>query len=206
MFVLTADQRASTRHGDRVERVLESLAPWAGDWRDAVLFEPERTVGDEIQAVMADADAAVDLAMRLMRLSEWSVGIGVGSIDAPLGATARASSGSAFVNARRAVERARGRKESVPLVVAGLSPESEEPAHAVMQLLASVVRRRSAAGWEVHDLALPGVTQREIAARLNITDQAVSQRVASAMLDEERSVRPVAAALLRLAERGEGLA
>lgn len=205
MFVLTADQRASTRHGDRVERLLASLATWAGEWADGVVFAPERTVGDEIQAVMTDADAAVDLAMRLMRLSEWSVGIGAGEVEMPLATSARASSGPAFIHARRAVERARGRKEPVPLVVAAESDAAEEPAHAVMQLLASVVRRRSSLGWEVYDLSLPGVTQREVAERLGVSTQAVSQRAASAMLDEERRARPVAAALLRLAERGEGL-
>jgi len=63
------------------------------------------------------------------------------------------------------------------------------------------VRRRSAAGWEVADLLTDGVTQREVASRLGISTQAVSQRVASAMIDEERRVRPVAAVLLNSAGR-----
>ncbi len=197
MFVITADQRRSTRHGDRVDALLEELEQWTATWTDHVALAPERTVGDEVQAVLLSAEAAVDLSLTLMRASHWSVGIGAGHVELPLRSTARASSGAAFVNARRAVERARGRGEPVPLVVAGENPEAEESATAVLQLLASVVRRRSDAGWEVSDLLKPGVTQRDIAATLGISTQAVSQRIASAMLDEERRARPVAVALLQ---------
>jgi len=200
MFILTADQRRSTRHGDRVDALLASLDQWTAMWPDHVVLPPERTVGDEVQAVLLSAEAAVDLALTLMRAAHWSVGIGAGPVDLPLRSTARASSGAAFVNARRAVERARGRGEPVPLVVAGENAGSEESATAVLQLLASVVRKRSEAGWEVSDLLEPGVTQRDIAAKLGISTQAVSQRIASAMLDEERRARPVAVALLREVE------
>jgi len=91
----------------------------------------------------------------------------------------------------------------VPLVVAGGQPEAEEAATAILQLLASVVRRRSEAGWEVADLLGPGVTQRDVATRLGVSTQAVSQRIASAMLDEERRARPVAVALLARVSQGE---
>ena len=199
MFVVTADQRGSTRHGNRVDDLLASLDPWFHAWTSHVGLPVERTVGDEVQAVLTSAEAAVDLALQLVRRRVWSVGIGAGPIDEPLRSTARASSGPAFVHARRAVERARGRGEPVSVVVAGQDADAEESATAIVQLLASVVRRRSVAGWEVGDLMGPGVTQRDVAARLGITTQAVSQRIASAMLDEERRARPVAAALLERA-------
>jgi hypothetical protein len=202
MFVLTADQRRSTRHGDRVEMLLTSLEPWAATHADHVVLGPERTVGDEIQAVLNSAETTVDLALTLMRTGSWSVGVGVGHVDRPLRSTARASSGAAFVHARRAVERARGRSEAVPLVVAGDSEQGEERATAVLQLLASVVARRSTAGWEVADLLTPGVTQKAVADTLGISTQAVSQRISSAMLDEERRARPVAAALLAQLDEG----
>ncbi len=202
MFVLTADQRRSTRHGDRVDALLEALDPWTAAWSDHVALAPERTVGDEVQAVLLSAESAVDLSLTLMRATHWSVGIGAGPVDWPLRSTSRASSGAAFVNARRAVERARGRAEPVPLVVAGQNAHAQESATAVLQLLASVVRRRSKAGWQVNDLLQPGVTQRDIAATLGISTQAVSQRIASAMLDEERRARPVAVALLHEADGG----
>jgi hypothetical protein len=200
MFVITADQRGSTTAGDHVDRLLASLKPWLAAWRRDVALPPERTVGDEIQAVITTPDAAVDFALNLMRAGEWSVGIGVGAVDLPLRESARASSGPAFVHARRAVERARGRGEPVPLVVAAQNAGAEEQATAIMQLLAAVVRRRTSAGWEVNDLLIDGATQKDVATHLGISTQAVSQRVASAMLDEERRARPVAAALLERAD------
>ncbi len=196
MYVVTADQRGSTAAGDHVDALLASLEPWTELWSGDVALPPERTVGDEVQAVISSPDAAVDLALRLMRAGEWSVGLGVGTVDLPLRESARASSGRAFVHARRAVERARGRGEPVPMVVGADDSDAEEQATAIMQLLASVVRRRTDAGWEVNDLLVDGATQKDVAAQLGISTQAVSQRVASAMLDEERRARPVAAALL----------
>lgn len=200
MFVLTADQRASTTRGDRVDRLLGDLAAWSEQWRPHIALPPERTVGDEIQVVLSAPAAAVDLALHLMRVGDWSVGVGVGPVNEPLRESARASSGPAFVHARRAVERARNRGEPVPLVIGAANAEAEEHATALMQLLAAIIQRRTAAGWEVNDLLVDGATQKDVAARLGITTQAVSQRVASAMLDEERRARPLAAALLARAD------
>jgi len=199
MFVITADQRASTREGDRVERLLAHLTAWERTWSADIALPLERTVGDEVQTVLTTPDAAVDLALTLARERDWSVGIGVGGVDRPLGSSARASSGAAFVLARRAVERAKQKTEPVAMVVMGADAGGAGAATAVMQLLASVVRRRSAAGWEVADLLTGDLTQRDVAARLGISEQAVSQRVASAMIEEERRVRPVAIALLNAA-------
>jgi len=202
-FVLTADQHASRTRGDRVPAVLKDLHAWARTHGATVALPAERTVGDEIQLVLTEAEAAVDLALRLCRRGEWAVGLGAGDVDEPLGESARASSGPAFVHAREAVERARGRGEPVPLVAAGERHEAAADATAVLQLLGAVVRRRSDAGWEVSDLLTDGVTQRSVAATLGISEQAVSQRVRSAMLEEERRARPVAAGLLRRAGGGK---
>ncbi|WP_043496761.1 hypothetical protein [Georgenia sp. SUBG003] len=199
MFVLTADQHASKRRGDKVEDLLEHLGPWQHDHRDDVVLPLERTVGDEVQIVLSSAEAALDLALRLIRLQDWAVGIGAGSVHEPLATSSRASSGPAFVLARSAVERARGRAEPMPVVVAGDDAAAATDATGLVQLLAAVVRRRSPAGWEVADLLRPGVRQKEVAATLGISEQAVSQRVRSAVLEEERKVRPLAASLLRRA-------
>jgi len=201
MFVITADQRGSTRTGDRVEGLLAQLRAWENAWAADIALPLERTVGDEVQTVLRTPDAAVDLALTLARERDWAVGIGVSGADEPLGSSARASSGTAFVLARKAVERAKLKSEPVPMVVAGTHEGAAEAATAVMQLLVSTVRRRSAAGWEVADLLIEGVTQRAVATRLGISTQAVSQRVASAMIDEERRVRPVAAVLISSAGR-----
>jgi len=201
MFVITADQRASTRTGEHVAALTESLRPWLATWASGIALPLERTVGDEVQIVLSSADAALDLALTLARERNWSVGIGAGRVEQPLGESARVSSGPAFVAARRAVERAKLKSEPVPVVVAGGHEDAAEAATAVLQLLASVVRRRSVEGWEVADLLAAGATQREAAARLGISAQAVSQRVASAMIGEERRARPVAIRLIDAAGR-----
>ncbi|MFV0633533.1 hypothetical protein [Demequina sp.] len=201
MFVLTADQRASTVSGERVEELLASLGDWSRRWRDEIALPLERTVGDEVQVVLTAPDAAVDLALRLMREGDWSVGLGAGAVNLPLGASSRASSGPAFVWARTAVERARGKGEPVPLVVGGADEAAAAEATAVLQLLGAVVRRRSQAGWEVADALAGGATRKATAASLRISAQAVTQRAQAALLDEEAAVRPVAARLLLAASQ-----
>lgn len=201
MFVVTADQRGSTKVGVRVDELLELLGAGPHPWAEHFALPLERTVGDEVQAVLTDSRAAVDLALALARMGDWSVGVGAGPVDEPLAATSRESSGPAFVHARGAVERAKGKGEPAPVVVAGEDSQSAEHATAILQLLSAVAQRRSAAGWEVADLlrpdlAEPAMTQRDAAQRLGISNQAVSQRVASAMIDEERRARPAAAALV----------
>lgn len=184
-----------------MESLLASLRAWEDGWASDIALPLERTVGDEVQTVLTTPDAAVDLALTLARAQEWSVGIGAGPVNEPLGSSARASAGPAFVLARTAVERARSKQEPVPLVVAGSHDQAAEAATAVMQLLAAVIRRRSDAGWEVADRLTDGVTQRDVAATLGISEQAVSQRVASAMIDEERRARAVAVTLVDAAGR-----
>ena len=200
MFVVTADQRASTRDGDRVDALTQRLVPWFSHHVDAVELPLERTVGDEVQTVLATADAALDLALLLVRWGGWSVGVGAGP-DELLAGSARESSGPAFVAARRAVERAKVKSEPVPVIIDGTHAGASEAATAVVQLLAAIVQRRSHAGWEVADLLSRGRSQREAAERLEISEQAVSQRVASAMINEERRARPVAARLIDAAGR-----
>lgn len=203
MFVVTADQRRSTESGERVDQLLTELAPWSAQREADIVLPLERTVGDEVQVLLSSAEAAMDLALSLCRTEQWAVGIGAGAVQEPLGASARASSGSAFIQARHAVERARTRTEPVPLVVQGDHPDAAEAATAVLQLLGGVVRRRADTGWEVSDLTAQGLTRAQIAAQLGITVSAVSQRARSAMLEEERRSRPVAAALIAAAG-GEG--
>lgn len=203
MFVVTADQRRSTETGERVDALLAELTPWSLRWEKQIALPLERTVGDEVQILLSSAEAAVDLTLALCRTEQWAVGIGAGAVTRPLGVSARASSGSAFIQARYAVERARSRTEPVPLVVQGDHQEAAAAATAVLQLLGGVVQRRADTGWEVSDLTAQGLTRAQIAAELGITVSAVSQRARSAMLEEERRSRPVAAALISAAA-GEG--
>jgi hypothetical protein len=204
MFVLTVDQDASTRRGDLVPKLLEHITPVTARL-PGVLRPFERTVGDEVQAVVEDADDVVTTVLDLLRLEGWSVGVGAGPVDLPLPTSSRAASGPAFVRARAAVERAKGRGSAVPLAVdAGEGPgaPSAAEAEAVLRLLGGVISRRTDAGWEVVDLlGEPGVRQKDVAARLGISEQAVSQRLRTALWSEELAVRPVAARLLAEGDR-----
>ncbi|HYH26522.1 MAG TPA: hypothetical protein VD834_14335, partial [Blastococcus sp.] len=98
-FVLTVDQRASRRGPDRVADALALL-----DAGVPTLLPFERTAGDEFQGVLDDPDAVVDVAMRLVRMGGWSIGIGAGAVQTPLPSSTRAATGPAFLCARRAVD------------------------------------------------------------------------------------------------------
>jgi hypothetical protein len=201
MFVLTIDQRGSRRAADGVPELLERLAGRLAHLHpDAALRPFERTVGDEVQGVLAEPDAVVDVALAVHRWGRWSVGIGAGPMDRPLASSARASSGEVFVSAREAVERARSRAVPVALAVNGAAPTAAREAEAVLHLLVAVVQRRTDAGWAAID-AVAGRTQRDAAGLLGISPQAVSQRLRAALWEEETEVRPVAARLLAEAAR-----
>ncbi|WP_298457751.1 hypothetical protein [uncultured Cellulomonas sp.] len=216
MLVLTIDQQGSRRVGDRVDVLLIHLdrhlarTPATGG-----LVRPfERTVGDEVQAVVDDGDLAVDLVLSVLRLGGWSVGVGCGAVDHPLPASSRAGSGPAFVLAREAVERAKSRPGAVPAAVAGEDPVAAADAEAVLTLVAAVAGRRTPAGWAVIDTLRDldvGARQEDVAGRLGITQQAVSQRLRTALWAEELAARPLLGRLLvaagtpaRTAARTEG--
>ncbi|WP_105565031.1 hypothetical protein [Microbacterium halophytorum] len=217
MFVITADQDASRRTGERVEPLLAALeALIETEGLPGVLRPFERTVGDEVQAVLTDADTTVRLALELQRLREWAVGIGVGEVE-HLADDSRSSSGAVFIAAREAVERAGSRSAPAPVAVvaggaaeraadqgAGRAAHRAEPAavlvrdaEALLQLMAAVVRRRTEAGWEMIDARLQAPTARAAAEALGISPQAASQRLQAALWDEVRGVEPLAAGLLR---------
>ena len=69
-----------------------------------------------------------------------------------------------------------------------------------MRLLAAVRARRTPQGWEVAD-TLASLTdkpgrQKIVAQSLNVSEQAVSQRLRAALWQEEEAVRPVVVRLL----------
>jgi hypothetical protein len=193
MFVLTVDQRNSRRGSDRVEELLGWLATQPG-----VLRGFERTAGDEVQGVMDDPAAVVDVVLALVRRDEWSVGVGAGPVREPLPASTRAGSGPAFELARKAVDHAK----SSPQRLAVRAPDRAQAvaAQAALDLLANVVQRRTDPGWEAVDLISAGTTQTEVAEQLGITKQAVSQRLRAATWAPEVAGRDLAAQLLTAAD------
>ena len=77
--VINVDQHASRRRPDLVP---DALAELAGV--DGLVFQFERTAGDEVQGVCAAPQAVVDVVLRLTRMGGWRIGIGIGAIDEPL--------------------------------------------------------------------------------------------------------------------------
>lgn len=194
MFVVTADQRDSRISDDLVPAALDAVTMLAGP---RLALAPERTAGDELQVAVADASATLEIVLHLTRLQSWSVGVGVGRVEEPLPANVRAARGTAFLNARDAVDRAK----RAPTRVAVSGGEGGADAEALVRLLVELRDRRTAEGWEVHDLLAEGFNQRDAAARLGITEGAVSLRARSAALRAEEAAIP---ALVRVLERADG--
>lgn len=125
MIVLTVDQRGSTYAADRVPEVLGELGRLTRG-RAGLVVPFERTVGDEVQGVLAagreGAELTVDLTLHLLRDQGWSIGIGVGQVDGPLPPVSREARGFAFYRARDAVERAKTRSKGMSVAVEGPPP------------------------------------------------------------------------------------
>ncbi|NYJ08799.1 hypothetical protein [Petropleomorpha daqingensis] len=188
-YVLTVDQRASRRSPDRVAdalRLLEGSVP--------VLLGFERTAGDEFQGVLGDPADVVDVALRLVRMGGWSIGVGAGPVQTPLPESTRAGAGPAFLAARRAVDAAKQRP--FRLAVRGAVLLEAADAQAVLSALAGLVDRRSEQAWEAIELVDQGRTQSDAATALGISRQAVGQRLAAGMWELEKELRPTAARLL----------
>ena len=187
-FVVTVDQRGSRRSGDRVPGGLAALAGVP------TVLRFERTAGDEFQGVLDDPAVVVEVVRRLVRDGGWSVGIGAGPVQTPLPGSTRAGAGAAFIAARTAVEAAK--KRPVRVAVRGAAAEPAADAQAVLTALAALVERRSDQAEEAIALVEGGRTQAEAAGDLGITRQAVGQRLAAALWEVERDLRPAAARLL----------
>ncbi|KJL44249.1 MULTISPECIES: hypothetical protein [Microbacterium] len=191
MFVITSDQRDSRSSADLVPSALTSIH---AKGHQGLALAPERTAGDEVQVAVADAGALLEIVLDLTRSGRWSVGVGVGEVESPLPDSVRAARGEAFVNARDAVDRAKKAATRVAIT----APEDGGDAEALVRLLVELRDRRTAEGWEVYDLLAEGITQREAAARLGISEGAVSLRVKSAGIRTEEAAVP---ALVRVLAR-----
>lgn len=196
VFVLTVDQRGSRSTRDLVPELLTALN--RRPRRGGLLRKFERTAGDEVQGVLSEARVTIDVVVQLLRADRWNIGLGVGAVDEPLPRSTRAGSGSAFVNAREAVTRAKSSPHHVNVV--SDDRHAGEQVESVLWLMASVLRRRSERGWAVADLLAEGLTRREIGVKLGISQSAVTQRAQAAGFVEEQRGRMLAAELLA---RGE---
>jgi len=180
----------------------------------------DRTAGDEVQALLAGASDALAMVLDLTRREHWSVGLGIGRVRTPLPADTRAATGDAFIAARDAVDAAKRSPTRFALAVEGVpdpardtagteAPASAAPdtggaadvstdeVEALITLLLLARDRRTEQGWEVVDRMASGGTQRDVAAALGITPQAVSTRLRTAGWRTEQAALPGLAKLLQ---------
>ncbi|MFD7311517.1 hypothetical protein [Promicromonospora sp. NPDC059942] len=175
MIVLTVDQRGSTYAADRVPEVLAELARLTR-FREGVVVGFERTVGDEVQGILASgragAELAVDLSLHLLRDQGWSVGIGVGQVEGPLPTVSREARGFAFYRARDAVERAKTRGRGTSVAVEGPPPGAPD--------LRTTISGAAAPGAPAQDAAVPGTSAPDTAVPgTSAPDTAASDTAAS---------------------------
>ncbi|NNC13398.1 DNA-binding protein [Planctomonas sp. JC2975] len=195
MFVITADQVDSRHRTDIVDETQHELQ---GEFAEHLVLAVDRNAGDEVQALTADAGAALGIVLALDRGSAWSIGVGCGAIREPLPSSVRAATGQAFFAAREAVDAAKKRATRFAVrsgadAAAGQASDIE----AMIDLLLTVRSRRSTAGWELYDLLADGMTQRDAAARLGISEPAVSSRARAAGIHPEAAAVPALTRLLQ---------
>lgn len=190
--VLTIDQRSSRRRADAVPGLLAELTALPRP----PLLAFERTVGDELQGVLADAASAVEAVARVLRAGSWNLGVGLGSVEEPLPEGTRAGRGSAYLRAREAVTRAKSAPHR--LAVVGVEGDADvEALETVLGLWAGLLERRTERGWQVHDLLATGMSHAEAGRALGVTQSAVSQRAQAAGLVDERRARALAERIWR---------
>ncbi|HET8560003.1 MAG TPA: transposase [Marmoricola sp.] len=190
--VLTIDQRGSRSGSDRVPGLLAALNDTS---HGRLLRHFERTAGDEVQGICADAAALTDRLELLLRDGRWNVGLGLGAVEEPLPRSTRAGRGDAFVAAREAVTRAK----QVPshVCVVGADAYRAEQLETVVWLWAGLLSRRSGRGWEVVELLDAGLSHAEAGARLGISQSAVTQRAQAAAVTEGRRAARLVTQMLR---------
>ena len=174
-----------------------TAAMWLGDESDPVDDDAAPHDG-ELAVVLDDAAAAVGLALWAVRTGSWAV-----MLD-PEGGSDKDSALSYLTPAeRRRARRAPGRLVLPHGRRPGRASETGREAdlrcaEATLQLVATVERRRSDDQHAAGRLVEAGASQREAAAELGISQQAVHSRLRHGLWHESRTA---VAAVLPLLER-----
>lgn len=193
---MTLTQRAADGEPSATEHLVRSLSHLGTE-------APFQATGPgEVRGLTRDADAAVDAAMLALRDNRYRVGIGVGDVSLtrvtdPQGRAAVTADGPGMRYGREAAAAGRA-TERVAVQVRAADAAAAAQAQAVLKLVGRIVSERSEAEWRVVDLLTPGARgqQKEVAAQLGITPQAVSKAVVRSLWYEEWQARPAAATLL----------
>jgi hypothetical protein len=146
------------------------------------------------------ARATLEIALELTRTGQWSVGIGIGTVNSPYVASVRAANGPAFIAARTAIDRA---KKSPAKCAIESEPTSElaRDIDPLLELLLLMRNRRTDNGWQLFELLNTGITQADAAEKLGIPPQSAIQRALVAGLRTEEDAVVALANLLERAHR-----
>ena len=194
MYVLTADQRSSRAALDAVPTLLAAITAMKLS-PHAIIAPFERTVGDEIQGVLSDAGALLDIVKLLARLGDWHVGIGIGGGHFPQHPP-RSSEGSgpAFYAAREAVTAAK--RHTPSLCVRGENSRIAAHLEALLRTKAHIITARSLRQWEIIDAVVSTNTRQDAARILGVSAAAVSQSLAASSWQLEQATDPLVLDLL----------
>jgi DNA-binding NarL/FixJ family response regulator len=205
MFILTVDQIDSRNDHDRARELVTALLAEYGEF---FILPPDQTAGDEVQVMLEDARATLDVVLTVHRMGHWSVGLGLGNVRAPLPTVTRHATGSGFVAARDAVSRAKKTEARFALTtpipaerLASAGSLSGDEVEALITMLLLTRQRRTDEGWEAVDLVQQGLSQVGVARQLGISTAAVSQRVKAALWRVEQAVQPALVRLLKNLDR-----
>lgn len=201
MFVITADQIASRSRADIAAQTIARIRDEHGG---GLALPPDRTAGDEIQMLGADAEVMLSLVLELTRDQQWSVGLGCGPVGQPLPGATREASGPAFYAARDAVNRAKKRGTHFAVHVQRAHEDASSVAaeeEALIDLALALRQRRTAPGWELYDLVGRGMSYKDAAAQLGISAPAASSRAKAAQLTLESEAVPALVGLLERLDR-----
>jgi hypothetical protein len=194
LAVITIDQRKSRAAAEN------QADKWAADlnedFREELIRPFTPTVGDEIQGVLANPPAIVEILLGGVKEQPWWLGVGIGEVEIPLAKTAARSRGPAFYKAREAVEAAK--RSHHGFAVRGEDEQIASDLQTILELLASLIRRRGhdPKRWQAVELAKEGASTVRIGKALGITQQAASKRLLNAGFYEEVKGRQLAEHLL----------
>jgi hypothetical protein len=197
MLVVTIDQIGSSTSADRVPAFLAELDVLTHDHRQLAF---ERTVGDEVQGVLAEPATLRAVVSHALRDGHWSIGIGIGDVDEPLPHSTREATGPAFSLARKAVDRAKGKRMVARVAVEAGNPERARDLEAAWHLVATIAAARSAKMWEAIDTVSMMNSNASAAARLGISAQALSERLQRAGWAAELNAYPLIDELTKQAD------
>ncbi|MDY3127574.1 MAG: MarR family transcriptional regulator [Corynebacterium sp.] len=134
---------------------------------------------EDIRTTVATAEALCDVVMALLADGSWAIGIGIALGDAPAAAsnalTNRARAGQVYVQ-----QSGDCYPELSTKVAKTKARTTAENISAAFALLGYVLNKRTPEGREATALVRSGLNQNEAAAKLDISKQAMSQRLQAA--------------------------